>query len=122
MYLGASYEYCKLVSMGKNKSVIVVGGGIVGLSTAYFLQKAGHEVTVLDRSASFGAYGPLFTEIRSALYNLPKKPLCYNRIYGLGGRDLLMSDIKALFEESTSYLDKGSVEKDFDFICVRGGA
>jgi D-amino-acid dehydrogenase len=34
--------------MGKN--VIVIGGGIIGLSSAYYLQKAGHQVTVLDRS------------------------------------------------------------------------
>lgn len=34
--------------MGKN--VVVVGGGIIGLSTAYYLQKSGHQVTVLDRS------------------------------------------------------------------------
>ena len=57
MYLGASFnEHPKVVAMGKNKSVIVVGGGIVGLSTAYFLQKAGHQVTLLDKSdITFGA-------------------------------------------------------------------
>ena len=33
------------------KSVLVIGGGIVGLSTAYFLNKEGHEVTVVDKSA-----------------------------------------------------------------------
>jgi D-amino-acid dehydrogenase len=37
-----------LYRMGKN--VIVAGGGIIGLSSAYYLQKAGHQVTVLDRS------------------------------------------------------------------------
>jgi|SRR6056300_119683 len=31
------------------KKVVVVGGGIVGLCTAYFLQKEGHEVTVIDQ-------------------------------------------------------------------------
>jgi len=34
--------------MGKN--VIVIGGGIIGLSSAYYLQKAGHRVTVLEKS------------------------------------------------------------------------
>lgn len=33
--------------MGKN--VVVIGGGIIGLSSAYYLQKAGHRVTVLDK-------------------------------------------------------------------------
>lgn len=32
------------------KHVVVIGGGIMGLSSAYFLQKAGHQVTVLDKS------------------------------------------------------------------------
>ena len=30
-------------------NVIVIGGGIIGLSAAYYLQQAGHRVTVLDK-------------------------------------------------------------------------
>ena len=42
------------------KNVVVIGGGIIGLSSAYYLQKAGHRVTVLDKSdftdnCSYGA-------------------------------------------------------------------
>ncbi len=32
------------------KKVIVIGGGIIGLSSAYYLQKSGHQVTVLDKA------------------------------------------------------------------------
>ena len=32
------------------EKVIVIGGGIIGLSSAYYLQQAGYDVTVLDRS------------------------------------------------------------------------
>ena len=32
------------------KPTLVIGGGIVGLFTAYFLQKEGIEVTVIDRT------------------------------------------------------------------------
>lgn len=52
--------------------VAVVGGGIVGVATAYFLAQAGHEVVVLERhanvaeSASFGSSGLL-----SAAHDLP---------------------------------------------------
>lgn len=43
-------------------NVVIVGGGIIGLSCAYYLQKAGHEVTVIDREnikdgCSFGNMG-----------------------------------------------------------------
>lgn len=31
------------------KNIVVVGGGIIGLSSAYYLQKAGHKVTVIDK-------------------------------------------------------------------------
>lgn len=31
------------------KKIVVIGGGIMGLSSAYFLQKSGHEVTVIDK-------------------------------------------------------------------------
>ena len=31
------------------KNVIVIGGGIMGLSSAFYLHQAGHKVTVLDK-------------------------------------------------------------------------
>ncbi len=33
-----------------SKRIIVIGGGIVGLSSAYFLHKNGHKVTVIEKS------------------------------------------------------------------------
>jgi len=35
--------------------VIVLGAGVVGINTAYYLQSQGHEVTVVDRQAQPGA-------------------------------------------------------------------
>ncbi len=77
-------------------------------------------VTVMDRSTSMGAYGPLFGEISNALYNLEDRPLLYNRTYGLGGREMLLDDLKDVFQESKDYLNNGKVEKIFDFLKVRG--
>ncbi len=36
--------------MGQKQSIIIIGGGVVGLCSAYYLRKEGHEVTVLERS------------------------------------------------------------------------
>lgn len=33
-----------------SKEIIIIGGGIIGLSTAYYLQKEGHQVTIVDQS------------------------------------------------------------------------
>jgi len=33
-----------------SKNVLIIGGGIIGLSSAYYLQKEGHRVTVVDQS------------------------------------------------------------------------
>lgn len=33
-----------------SKNVIVIGGGIIGLCSAYYLQKEGHQVTIVDQS------------------------------------------------------------------------
>ncbi len=36
------------------KEIIIIGGGIIGLSCAYFLHKSGHQVTVIDQSKMDG--------------------------------------------------------------------
>src|SRR4030066_1344493 len=46
-------------------------------------------ICVLDRADSFGAYGPVFAEVSSALYQMRERPQMINKIYGLGGRDFL---------------------------------
>jgi pyruvate ferredoxin oxidoreductase alpha subunit len=52
-------------------------------------------IGVMDRSDSFGAQGgPLFTEIRSAMFDAEARPQVYNFIYGLGGRDIFPDDIE----------------------------
>jgi len=35
--------------------VIVLGAGLIGTTSAYYLQSLGHEVTVIDRQAAPGA-------------------------------------------------------------------
>lgn len=55
-------------------------------------------VAVLDRADSFAGFGgPLFTEIRSWLYRRTEVALV-NFIYGLGGRDVVVKDIRTVYE------------------------
>jgi pyruvate ferredoxin oxidoreductase alpha subunit len=55
---------------------------------------------VLDRSISAGGFGgPLFSEIRSALYDAPTRPMVFPYVYGLGGRDFGPGDVETVFKE-----------------------
>lgn len=75
--------------------------------------KGAKAVGVMDRSTSPGGFGaPLFTEIRSALYQLDSRPMVLNFIYGLGGRDVTMENIKEAFlklKDSTKKSWKGEL-------------
>ena len=72
-------------------------------------------IAVLDRSISFGSFGSVFTETRSALFNLQKRPAIQNYIYGLGGRDITSEDIKKVFQN----LIKGNIENRIKYIGLR---
>ena len=43
------------------KKVIVIGSGVGGLSIAILLAKKGYQVTVLEKNASFGGRGGVFS-------------------------------------------------------------
>ena len=55
---------------------------------------------VLDRAESFGAEGgPLYLEVRSALYDLEKRIPLVNYIYGLGGSDVRLELIRKVIDD-----------------------
>ncbi len=55
-------------------------------------------VGVMDRADSFGAQGgPLWLEIRAALYDNDPRPQVLPFIYGLGGRDIYPDNIEQAF-------------------------
>jgi pyruvate ferredoxin oxidoreductase alpha subunit len=57
-------------------------------------------VAVMDRSESFGAEGgPLFLEVRSALYDLDTRIPVVDYIYGLGGADVKIELIDRVFSD-----------------------
>jgi len=57
-------------------------------------------VAVMDRAESFGAEGgPLFLEVRSALYDLAERVPVVDYIYGLGGSDVKTELIERVFTD-----------------------
>jgi len=77
-------------------------------------------ISVLDRSDTYSAYaGPVFTEITSALYSSNIQIPVNNYIYGLGGRDIGISDITKVFEELVGISKTKKVERLIGYIGVR---
>jgi pyruvate ferredoxin oxidoreductase alpha subunit len=59
-------------------------------------------IAVLDRSESFGAQGgPVFAEVRSAMYDLDTRIPIVNYIYGLGGADVRLELMERVFADLT---------------------
>lgn len=57
-------------------------------------------IAVMDKAESFSACGgPLFAEVRSALYDLENRPKAINYVYGLGGRDICVQDFAMIYEQ-----------------------
>jgi pyruvate ferredoxin oxidoreductase alpha subunit len=64
-------------------------------------------IAVMDRSVTPGSFGgPLFNEIRSALYDAENRPLIFPYVYGLGGRDTCTSDIESIFNRIKDYMQE----------------
>ncbi|MCB4792087.1 MAG: pyruvate ferredoxin oxidoreductase [Elusimicrobia bacterium] len=79
-------------------------------------------VAVLDRSdMCAGSFGPLFTEVTSALYaNLNGSgPKIVNYIYGLGGRDIMTGHFTEVFERLGKIKSGEAVGKLLEYINLR---
>ncbi|MFC1637732.1 transketolase C-terminal domain-containing protein [Candidatus Margulisiibacteriota bacterium] len=77
-------------------------------------------VAIMDRSDMFcDQGGQLFTEIRSALYEQKSKPLLSNYIYGLGGREISLDDIRKIFAEQKESAASGKVKQLIQHFGVR---
>jgi pyruvate ferredoxin oxidoreductase alpha subunit len=77
-------------------------------------------VAVLDRSSAPGAFGaPLFTEIRSALYDYDKRPKMVNYVYGLGGRDIRVEHFKDVAKKLETIAATGKIDEMLGYLNLR---
>ncbi|MDA0999682.1 MAG: pyruvate ferredoxin oxidoreductase [bacterium] len=79
-------------------------------------------VGVIDRDYSYGSPfhgGILFNEIKAALYGLDKQPHVKGFICGLGGREVLLDDVKYITDQVYGLVEKGQTSNDVTWIGVR---
>jgi pyruvate ferredoxin oxidoreductase alpha subunit len=56
-------------------------------------------VAVMDKFMSPGTFGPLFEDVSASSLALDKTPKMFGYIYGLGGRDAKVDDLKTIFTD-----------------------
>jgi len=77
-------------------------------------------VAVLDRSDTFGGQGgPLFMELRSALYDANPRPQIMNFVYGLGGREFDLKLAEKAFGKAQRVAEGAPVGDVVEYLGVR---
>ncbi|WP_369997133.1 NAD(P)/FAD-dependent oxidoreductase [Winogradskyella sp.] len=84
------------------KKVIVIGGGIIGLCAAYFLQKEGHNVTIVDRSS-----------LNSGASYVNAGYLSPSHVIPLSAPGVMRKGIKWMFNPSSPLYIKPRLDLDF---------
>ena len=85
-----------------SKRIIIIGGGIAGLSSAYYLNKSGHHVTVIDKSDLTA--GASFV---NAGYITP------SHIIPLASPGMIVKGIKWMFNSESPFYMKPRWDPDF---------
>ncbi|MDG1039547.1 MAG: FAD-dependent oxidoreductase [Polaribacter sp.] len=85
-----------------SKKIVIIGGGIIGLCSAYYLQKEGHEVTVIDKS-DFTS-GASFV---NAGYLTP------SHIISLAAPGIITKGIKWMFNSESPFYVKPRLDAEF---------
>lgn len=103
--------------MSKHPDVLVIGGGVIGLTTAYYLAERGASVAVVDkgdlgREASWAGAGILTpTKVRPAM-----PPLEHLKALGTEMYPVLSARLKELTKIDNGYMVSGGLE------VIEGGA
>ncbi|HWR58017.1 MAG TPA: pyruvate ferredoxin oxidoreductase [Thermodesulfovibrionales bacterium] len=81
--------------------------------------KKAKAICVMDRSDSFGGFGPMYMEVASAFMSNGRKPILINKIFGLGGRDFLPEHAGMVLNELIEIAETGNVKNFKEYIAVK---
>ena len=83
------------------------------------LFKDADTLIVLDRAVSVGGpAGPVASEVKAALYNLPKRPKVVSFIAGLGGRDINVNSFKDIIKKGAE-IARAGIKNEYEIYGVR---
>lgn len=85
-----------------SKKVIIIGGGIIGLCSAYYLQKEGHQVTIVDQS-----------NLDSGASYVNAGYLAPSHIIPLSAPGMMKKGLKWMFNKSSPLYIKPRLDLDF---------
>ena len=77
-------------------------------------------VAIMDRAEGYTNHGgPLGADVMSALYRAKADALAVNYIYGLGGRDVRVEDMKGVYEALQQIVADGDAGETYRYLGVR---
>ena len=77
-------------------------------------------LAVMDKAEAYsGVGGPLFADIKSALYGAADGIKVINYIYGLGGRDVKAENIELVYSELQNIVKTGQTGETYRYVGVR---
>ncbi len=79
-------------------------------------------VAVMDRAEGYTNHGgPLGADVMAALFRAKSDALAINYIYGLGGRDVRVTDIESVFADLKTAADEGDAGETYRYLGIRSG-
>ena len=77
-------------------------------------------VAIMDRAESYtNQGGPLGVDVMAALFRARSEALAVNYIYGLGGRDVRVEDMEAVYETLKQIIEDGDAGETYRYMGIR---
>ncbi len=77
-------------------------------------------VAIMDKTESFSANGgPMGAEVKAAMFGKLGDVLVTNYIYGIGGRDVKVDDLKSVYDKLAEMVKTGKSPEHYQYLALR---